>query len=112
MAKISALSYFDFPAPKSLEKPVEITKLVDFAPSPKMFVRDFRRFLRCVVMLLVWVASLLFGDGRSRSQERAESSVYQQSAGSGVRQTAELVSSQKQAERLVASMLSRLGRVE
>ena len=76
-----------------------------------MFALDYRRFLRCVVLLLVWVMALFFG-GRSRSQERAESSVYQQSAGSGVRQTAELVSSQKQAERLVASMLSRLGRVE
>ncbi len=111
MAKISALSYFDFPAPKSLEKPVEITKLVDFARSAEMFALDYRRFLRCVALLLVWVASLFFG-GRSRSQERAESSVYQQSANSGVRQTAELISSQKQAERLVASMLSRLGRVE
>ena len=111
MPKVSALAYFDFPAPKSLEKPVEITKLVDFALSPRTFVLDFRRFLRCVVLLLVWVASLFFG-GSSRSQEKAESSVYQQSPGSGVRQTAELVSSEKQAERLVASMLSRLGRVE
>ena len=100
--KISALAYFDFPVPKSLEKPVEITKLVDFAPSSKMFALEFRRFLR-VVVLLIWATGLLFG-GSSRSQERAESSVYQQPAGSGVRQTAELVSSEKQAERLVASM--------
>ena len=111
MLIISAFCLFDFPIPKSLEKPVEITKLVDLAPSPKMFALNFRRFLRCFVLLLVWVTTLFFG-GRSRSQEKAENSVYQQSASSGVRQTAELVSSQKQAERLVASMLSRLGRVE
>jgi len=76
-----------------------------------MFALDFRRFLRGVVLLLVWVTFLFFG-GSSRSQEKAESSVYRQSVGSGVQQTAELVSSEKQAERLVASMLSRLGRVE
>ncbi len=111
MSIISALEYFDFPLPKSLEKPVEITKLVDFALSPKLFALDFRRFLRVAVLLLVWVTGLFFG-GNGWSQERAESSVYQQPAGSGGRQTAELVSSEKQAERLVASMLSRLGRVE
>ena len=72
---------------------------------------DLNGFLRCGVVLIVCVTSL-FAGGSSESQEPADSSVYRQSASSGVQQTAELVSSGKQAERLVASMLSRLGRVE
>jgi len=46
------------------------------------------------------------------SQETAGNSVYQQSASSGFRQSAESVSSEMQAERLVASVLLRLGRAE
>ena len=68
-------------------------------------------FLRHSVALFVCVTSL-FAGGSSESRETADSSVYQQSASSGVQQTAELVTSGKQAERLVASMLSRLGRAE
>ena len=111
MAKIRTLSYFDFLTPKSLEKPIEIAKLIKFAPTPEVFVLELNGFLRCGVVLIVCATSLFTG-GSSESRETADNSVYQQSASSGVQPTAELVSSGKQAERLVASMLSRLGRVE
>ena len=111
MSIISAFCKFDFPRPKSLEKPVEITKLVNFALSTKMFSSEIKYAPRSVVFLIAWATCLAFG-GNCMSQETAGNSVYQQSISPGFRQSAESVSSEKQAERLVASMLSRLGRAE
>lgn len=111
MLIISAFCLFDFPIPKSLEKPVEITKLVNFARSSQVFYSEPKRFVRRVVLLIALGTFSPFG-GNCMSQETAGNSVYQQPMSPGFSQGTESVSSKKQAERLVSTMLSRLGRVE
>ena len=111
MLIISSFCLFDFPIPKSLEKPVEITKLVNFARSSQVFYSEPKRFVRRVVLLIALGTFSPFG-GNCMSQETAGNSVYQQPMSPGFSQGTESVSSKKQAERLVSTMLSRLGRVE
>ena len=76
-----------------------------------MFSSEVQYFSRNVVFFMAWATCLPFG-GRGMSQETAGNSVYQQPASPGFRQSAESVSSEMQAERLVASVLLRLGRAE